>query len=97
MTNDVQVARVALACLVEPGSAEIHALVAERGPVDALDALLSGAVAEQVAGAVQARLAGSDPRGIAEAALARTHRLGARGSPLGRRVRSSSPGEERSA
>jgi DNA processing protein len=78
MTNDVHVARVALACLVEPGSAEIHALVAERGPVGALDALLSGAVAEQVAGAVRARLAGSDPRGIAEAALARTHRLGAR-------------------
>jgi DNA processing protein len=71
-------ARVALACLVEPGSGEISTLVAERGPVGALDALVAGTVATQVAGAAQARLAETGARDIAEAALARTHRLGAR-------------------
>jgi DNA processing protein len=78
MTSEIRLARVALACLVEPGSAEIHGLVAERGPVDALDAVVSGKVAGQVAGAVEARLTGGDARGLAEAALARTDRLGAR-------------------
>jgi len=78
MNDEVLRARVALACLVEPGSAEIYALVAERGPVGALDALVAGAVAAPVAGAVQARLTDTDAHGLAEAALARTHRLGAR-------------------
>jgi DNA processing protein len=78
MTDDTRLARVALACLVEPGSTEIYTLVAERGPVPALDALIAGTVAAPVADAVRARVAQIDARDIAEAALARTERLGAR-------------------
>ncbi|OLB76719.1 MAG: DNA protecting protein DprA [Actinobacteria bacterium 13_2_20CM_2_71_6] len=76
--DEIRAARVALACLVEPGSADVHQLVAEYGPVDALDALVSGQVPEQVAGAVRARLADGDVRRVADQALARTDRLGAR-------------------
>ena len=78
MSMDSRTARVALACLVEPGSVEVHRLVVEHGPAGALDALVSGKAAEQVAGAAQARLTGRDARRIAEEALARTERLGAR-------------------
>src|SRR5256885_6460257 len=78
MTDGTRLARVALACLVEPGSTEIYTLVAERGPVEALGALIAGTVAAPVAGAARARLAEVDARDIAEAALARTERLGAR-------------------
>src|SRR6266511_2016550 len=49
MSTDARTARVALACLVEPGSVELDRLIA-----------------------------GSDPRRIAETALARTARIGAR-------------------
>ena len=78
MTDDERLARVALACLVEPGSTELYTLVAERGPVQALDALIAGTIAAPVADAVRARVAEVDARDIAEAALARTERLGAR-------------------
>ena len=78
MSMDSRTARVALACLVEPGSVEVHRLVVEHGPAGALDALVAGKAAEQVAGAAQARLTGRDARRIAEEALARTERLGAR-------------------
>jgi DNA processing protein len=77
-TDTVRTARVALACLVEPGSIELYGLIAEYGPVGALDALLAGECAEHLADAAQARLAGGDPLRMAGAALARTHRLGAR-------------------
>jgi DNA processing protein len=78
MSVDGRTARVVLACLVEPGSGAVHQLVAEHGPAGAVDALVSGRVAEQVAGAAQARLTGGDAQRLAEEALARTHRLGAR-------------------
>jgi DNA processing protein len=78
MSIDLRLARVALACLVEPGGTEIHGLLAERGPVGALDAILAGTAPEQVTGAARARLASGDARRVAEAALAQTHRLGAR-------------------
>src|SRR5438105_13247172 len=74
MSMDSRTARVALACLVEPGRVEVHRLVVEHGPAGALDALVSGKAAEQVAGAAQARLTGRDARRIAEGALARTER-----------------------
>jgi DNA processing protein len=76
--EDARVARVALACLVEPGSVEVYRLLAEHGPVGALEALVAGHVPEQVAEAVRVRLDGGDPLRIAGAALARTERLGAR-------------------
>jgi DNA processing protein len=76
--DDIRMARVNLACLVEPGSVEVHQLVSEHGPVGALDALLAGQTPEGVAAAVQARLAGTEPGRLAEHALARTERIGAR-------------------
>jgi DNA processing protein len=78
MTDEARVARVALACLAEPGSTEIYTMVAERGPVATLAALIAGTAPAPVAGAVRARLAEVDARDVAEAALARTERLGAR-------------------
>ncbi len=78
MTGDARSARVVLACLIEPGSAELHALVSAHGPVGALDALVRGTATASLAGAARTRLAGTAPDRIADAALARTHRLGAR-------------------
>ncbi len=78
MSTDARTARVALACLVEPGSVELDRLIAGYGPEEALDAVVKGKVAEPVAESVRARLAGTDPRRIAETALARTARIGAR-------------------
>ena len=71
-------ARVALACLVEPGGVEVYDLLAEHGPVGALAALVAGQVPEPIAAAVEARLEGTDPERLAAHALARTERLGAR-------------------
>ena len=31
--DEIRAARVALACLMEPGSADVHRLIAENGPV----------------------------------------------------------------
>jgi DNA processing protein len=78
MTSELRRARVALACLVEPGSVEVHALVAARGPEGALDALVAGEGAAAAAEAARARLSGADPRRIADLALDRTRRLDAR-------------------
>jgi DNA processing protein len=75
---EIREARVALACLMEPGSLEVHELVTRYGPVDALDALVAGEVPEPVAEAVAARLTGTDPARLARQAIARTERLGAR-------------------
>jgi len=75
---DTRTARVALACLVEPGSVEVHRLVTEHGPAGAVDALVSGRALDQVAGAAQARLTGGDAERTAQDALAHTDRLGAR-------------------
>src|SRR5690242_4815743 len=78
MTSELRRARVALACLVEPGSAEVHALVQAHGPEGAIEALIRGEAATTVAGAARARLSGTDPHRIADLALARTQRMGAR-------------------
>jgi DNA processing protein len=75
---DPRAARVALACLAEPGSLAIYDLVREHGPVHALERILAGAAWRDLVDSVQARLAGTDPGRIAEAALARTRRIGAR-------------------
>jgi DNA processing protein len=76
--DDVRMARVALACLVEPGSGEVYRLVNEHGPVGAVRALVAGEAPEEVVTAAQTRLAGTDLDRLAGAALARTERLGAR-------------------
>lgn len=72
-------ARVALTWLIEPGNEGIWRLVAEHGPVAALDGLIDGALAGgTLRAAAQTRLAGADPREIAALALDRAERLGAR-------------------
>jgi len=58
--EEIRQARVALACLVEPGTVEVYQLVAQYGPVGAVEALVAGQVPERLAAAVQARLAGTD-------------------------------------
>jgi DNA processing protein len=76
---DSRVARVALTWLAEPGTRAVHQLVVEHGPVTALRILVTGEVADEaVRAAVAARLAAGDPRRVAELALIRAERLGAR-------------------
>ncbi|MFS8477590.1 MAG: DNA-processing protein DprA [Micromonosporaceae bacterium] len=67
-----------MGCLMEPGSRDLGQAVIRHGPIDALGRLLSGALAPALQGAVAARLSGGDPRSVAEVALARAERLGAR-------------------
>ncbi|MFU8871191.1 DNA-processing protein DprA [Micromonospora sp. SL4-19] len=76
---DRLLARVALTWLTEPGTWSVHRLVDQLGPVAALDRLLDGGAPDRaLRSAVAARSAGDDARAVAEQALARTERLGAR-------------------
>lgn len=76
--DDARLARVALGWLVEPGSQALWTRVAEHGPVRVLEGLLAGDHLDKLRRAAGARLGSADPRELAEAALARTRRLGAR-------------------
>ncbi len=77
--DDVVTARVALACLIEPGSPEVDRLITAHGPVAALARIVAGTeVSEALAAVAQNRLGGRDPAELAGAALARTRRIGAR-------------------
>ncbi|MGV9804283.1 DNA-processing protein DprA [Micromonospora chersina] len=72
-------ARVALTWLSEPGTWSVHRLVDQLGPVAALDLLLAGGAPDRtLRSAVAARSAEAEARAVAEQALARTERLGAR-------------------
>jgi DNA processing protein len=71
-------ARAALACLVEPGSKEVFALIEEHGPVTAVARIVSGDVSPALAAAAASRLTETDPAQLAATALARTQRVGAR-------------------
>ncbi|MFC4145487.1 DNA-processing protein DprA [Micromonospora mangrovi] len=72
-------ARVALTWLTEPGTWSVHRLVDRLGPVAALELLLDGgAPEERLRATVAARTAAGDARAVAEQAVARTARLGAR-------------------
>ncbi len=75
---DTRMARVALTWLAEPGTRAVHQLVREHGPVAALGMLLAGEVDDTLRRTVTARLAAGDPRRVAELALGRAERLGAR-------------------
>ncbi|MEV0713073.1 DNA-processing protein DprA [Asanoa sp. NPDC050611] len=77
--TEIQLARVALTLLAEPGTRAVHRLVARHGPREALAMALAGEIPDDTArAAVAARLAAGDPRPAAEAALATGVRLGAR-------------------
>lgn len=77
--DETRLARVALTWLTEPGTRAVHRLVDQAGPVTALRRLVRGEVADEaVRSAVAARMRHADPYAVAEEALARAERLGAR-------------------
>lgn len=79
IAHDNRLARVALTWLAEPGTRAVHQLVVEHGPVTALSLLLAGDVPDEaLRRSVAARMAAGDPRRVAEVALLRAERLGAR-------------------
>jgi DNA processing protein len=77
---DDRAARVALTSLAEPGNRAVWAMVQELGAPDTLDRLVAGDIPNAaLRTAVRARSrALGDPRPMAEAALRRADRLGAR-------------------
>ncbi|MET8907320.1 DNA-processing protein DprA [Micromonospora sp. NPDC004551] len=78
-TEERLLARVALTWLAEPGTWSVHRLVDQLGPVAALDLLLDGGAPDTtLRSAVAARSAAGAAREVAEQALHRTERLGAR-------------------
>jgi len=88
MTGDLdeRLARIALACLVEPGHRELGVLVRRKGAARALDLVLTSACASpELTDPVHARLDAAESehgieaaRRLAEKALTRAERLGAR-------------------
>ncbi len=77
-SDQVRLARIALGHLLEPGNRDLGLLVSAVGPVEALARLRSGGVTDRLRGAASARLAAFDPYRLAEKALERADRLGAR-------------------
>lgn len=77
-SDDARRAYIAMGVLVEPGNRDLGASVARRGPVVALESLLSGGISAALRAAVLARLPTGDPLPVADAALAEADRLGAR-------------------
>ncbi|HWS31510.1 MAG TPA: DNA-processing protein DprA [Actinoplanes sp.] len=74
-----RVARAALTWLTEPGNRTVWSLVQESGAPAALERLLAGDVPDRrLRATVAARAVAGDARRIAEAALLRAERLGAR-------------------
>lgn len=72
-------ARAALTWLAEPGNRAVWTLVEQTGATTALERLLSGDVADRrLRAAVSARAAAGDARRMAEIAMRRAERLGAR-------------------
>jgi DNA processing protein len=72
-------ARAALTWLAEPGNRAVWSLVEQSGAPAALELLLSGDIPDKrLRAAVSARLSAGDPRRMAEIALRRADRLGAR-------------------
>ncbi|MFC6017399.1 DNA-processing protein DprA [Plantactinospora solaniradicis] len=77
--DEIRLARIALAWLVEPGSRSVFRLVERFGPVDALRRLLAGEVADQkLRSTVESRLGAGDPWEAANTAAEQTGRMGAR-------------------
>ncbi len=78
MTDDVRLARVTLASLVEPGHSGLGRLVRATGPVGALDRVLAGDAPADLVDAARARLAGRPHPDVAAHAIEVAERLGAR-------------------
>ncbi|WP_428961457.1 DNA-processing protein DprA [Micromonospora fluostatini] len=78
-TVEDRIARIALTWLTEPGTWTVHRLVDQLGPAATLELLRDGgAPDEPLRATVAARAGAGDPRAVAEKALARADRLGAR-------------------
>ncbi len=77
-TTDDRLARVALACMVEPGNRRLGLLVDEHGPTAALAMVISGAADAALQSAAAARLDTGRPLELAHIAVARTERVGGR-------------------
>ncbi|HKD99272.1 MAG TPA: DNA-processing protein DprA [Micromonosporaceae bacterium] len=75
---DDQLARAALACLVEPGNREMWRLVAEHGPAGALDRVRAGEIPLELAATAAPRMSLGDPAELGKVALDRTVRAGGR-------------------
>src|SRR3954447_1895967 len=72
-------ARVVLTGLVEPGNRTVWSMVQEHGAVSTVERLVRGEGPDaSLRATVQAKLTGADPQQLADAALARAERLGAR-------------------
>jgi DNA processing protein len=76
--EDVLSARLVLGWLVEPGNRELYHLVAERGPVEALDMLATGRVTGTLGASAAARLHKVTVASMAESLRGKAARLGVR-------------------
>jgi DNA processing protein len=77
--DDDPLARVALTSLAEPGNRAVWEMVESAGAPATLDRLVRGDIPDStLRAAVIARMSAGDPRRLAEAALRRARRLGAR-------------------
>ncbi|HEY2793062.1 MAG TPA: DNA-processing protein DprA [Micromonosporaceae bacterium] len=78
MPSNAFLSRVALACLVEPGSRDMGVLVDRHGPAEALARLRSGDAPKRLLNATAMRRTGNDPLLTATEVIERTERMGAR-------------------
>jgi DNA processing protein len=78
-SDEDRLARIALTWLAEPGNRAVWGMVRAAGAVATLDRLVRGDVTESsLSAAVQSRMATGDPHRLAQVALHRAERLGAR-------------------
>jgi DNA processing protein len=78
LDNDLRPARIALGYLVEPGNRDLGELVLRFGPIEALGRLRAGDVTDALRQATAPRLAGLELDHLADRAMERAERLGAR-------------------
>jgi DNA processing protein len=78
MSDRIRLARIALGHLVEPGNRDLGILVDQIGAVEGLRRLRAGEVTSDLRDRSRQRVVGVDPDLLAERALARAERLGAR-------------------
>ena len=79
-------ARLALACLVEPGNRELGQLIRAVGPVPALGRVIAGAVSDRMAGACAARCSAAQVPFSAQGAVAIAERAELAAARLGARI-----------
>jgi DNA processing protein len=79
MTEAALLARVALACMIEPGSRDMGLLIDAYGPIEALARLRAGDAPPNLVAATSARRkAAGDPLTVATTMMDRTERIGGR-------------------